>query len=152
MILWSFQGICQDHQASLHSAIQPLHPECGCSKRHSQHQQRGGGASTWPRHHRWRPLSAEQAAGRLTDPHSSRHYPPAVHRCLLCRPQAPLYTAYVSPFVSTVNVLCFFGKSLCCPHCMAYGLYNLRRHISLATDIGKLHKPKELFNPGYCFA
>lgn len=65
-ILCSFQGVCQDHQASLHSPIQPLHPECGRAKRHSQHQQRGGGASTWAWHRRWRPQPAEQAAGCLT--------------------------------------------------------------------------------------
>lgn len=51
MTLRSFQGVCQDHQASLHSAVQPLHPERGRSQRHSQHQQRGGGAASRAGHH-----------------------------------------------------------------------------------------------------
>lgn len=114
MILWSLQGVCQDHQASLHSAVQPLHPERGCSKGHSQHQQRGGGASTWARHHRWRPLQAEQADGRLT----------ACTEAAVFRPQS-INACHVVPkhhctllmyrLVSTMNVPCFWRNAVLSP-------------------------------------
>lgn len=64
--LRSFQGVRQDHQASLHRTIQPVHPERGRPQGHSQHQQRGGGAPARAWHHRRRPLPTEQAAGCLT--------------------------------------------------------------------------------------
>lgn len=88
-ILYSFQGVCQDHQAPLHSSIQPLHPERGCAQRHSQHQQCGGGAATRAWHRWWRTQPAEQTAGCLTE-HSSVVATLTVCQHLLCHPPALL--------------------------------------------------------------
>lgn len=96
------QGVCQDHQASLHSTVQPVHPERGRPERHSQHQQRGGGTPARARHHRWCPLSAQQAAGclstRVPPPPSTA---PAVHlalRVALCQCKECV-PSLVEPFV-----------------------------------------------------
>ena len=147
IIQCSFQGVCQDHQATLHSPIQPLHPECGCAKRHTQHQQRGGGAATRARHRRWRPQPTEQTAGCLTarsklQSINARYVNPK-HRCR--------DTVCVSPFVSTMNVHCFWQNALLSPlhGIMAYTIYTsalgMFRH-----NVSKLHEPKELLKLRHC--
>lgn len=154
MILFSFQGVCQDHQASLHSPIQPLHPECGCAKRHSQHQQRGGGTSTRAWHRRWCPQPAEQAAGCLT-----AHIPvgvihiQSINACRVTPKHRCRDTACVSPFVSTMNVHCFWQNALLSPlHGIRLIQFTEVHKVCLATYISKMHKPKELLNQRHCFA
>lgn len=118
-----FQGVCQDHQASVHGAIQPVHPERGCSQRHFQHQQRCGGAAARAGHHQRRPLSAEQAAGGLMVIFMFTPAPPPLHQHRFCINQ------------HTANVALLL---LSAPH--------------VAADVSKWHKSKELFNPTYCFS
>lgn len=116
MILWSLQGVCQDHQASLHSAVQPLHPERGCAKGHSQHQQRGGGASTWARHHRWCPLQAEQADGCLTAcTEAAVIHPQSINACHVVPKHHCTLLRY--RLVSTMNVPCFWRNAVLSPLC-----------------------------------
>lgn len=65
-----------------------------------------------------------------------------IQQRLPCHPWEPLYTAYASPFVSTMNVSCFWQNvPLSLLHSMCW--FKSQQHVSLAA-ISKLHKPKDL--------
>ena len=95
-----FQGVCEDHQASVLRALQPVHPERGGAEGRQQHQQHGGGSAARAGHRGRRTQPSQQAAGGLspTCPPPSRA-PPRLH---LASFHPPPLQKQVNPFTSRI--------------------------------------------------